>query len=649
MGISRISCKKGFRYSSKPFSLSPKTLKPLSSFTPPHTTLHFLSNYSTGPASNYSSESKKFLKQPFLPNSSCAFPSSSHFGSISFCNSSTGLSSKFHLFHPFRQSLKSLTMLKCSSSNISSVYGESFCRFFSVSSSDRLSVSEKNLEWKCRQDNDDKVNLSPSMNSKIIEIIKSGDAGMESKLSLVGSRLTIESINEVFKVLNCERISGVRFFRWIRNDNKRWRLSAEFCSLVINNCGYLGDYMTMESLLHEFKSERICLDENAFCFLLVVSSSEELLVESVRRIIDLLNVVGGSCRNSGICALIEMFCNSNLFEMAKFVIDITEKKESHYNILIRQRCKSGHFEEARGIIAEMTVPTVKSYNYLLGSLCKNDKTAEAYSLVEEMEKKGVLPDAITFEILIHNACIHVNVDLAKQLLDKMAESSLEPRLTTHAAFLKAFFRAERYEEAHTYVTDSSVKYKQSSCAIYSLLADLHRGKGDLMAARGIIIELMDKGLKPSFRVYINIVAQLKKTGRKDLARDLKNRFHNLAIVPSNFSVLVKEIQILTRICAIFMLVVFAICMLKVLLNGFRFRFITVRNQDALFLSLEEIKKHENQRKSMKKNSLQYKPIQIWERMQRRLLDFYCTSTVLYYWRFVECDFFLNFFWTFKSL
>ncbi|CDP16987.1 unnamed protein product [Coffea canephora] len=569
MGISsRISEKRRFRYfSSKPCSL-------LSS--------NFLNaaqcNSSTGSLSDCCKirdfsrlpQKKQFFLQPNTDNDSHGFPPSCYFGSFPllkkhfFSNSASGFSS-------ISQSLLkgSLTGLsKCSiSSSSSSIYfcsvvhrssftvqkpfhdGRRFCgRLFSVvpssgSSGMNLLVSEaensrdceniENLKDKvCKCDTQmmgkggDGVDSSPSRNSKIIEIIKNGgkDNDMEIELSLVGSKLPIEAIKPIFTVLNRQNISGLRFFRWILNDNPRLRLSAEVCSLVINNCGFLGDYASMESLLREFRSEKICLDTNAFGFLPVLSTSEDSLVKSVREMIDLLNKVGGSCCNSGICALVEMFCNLDMFEMAKSAIEIAGRRDSLYHILMRQRCKRGHFEEAHVIIRELTVPTVKTYNYLLGCFCKNNGIAEAYSVVEEMTDKGIAADAITFEILIHSSCIQGKMDVAKKLLDKMEVSSMEPRLSTHAALLKAFMSSEQYEEAHNYVIESSVKYKQSSAEIYSLLADLHRAKGNLMAAQGIIVELMDKGLRPSFRVYINIVKQLQKTGRGNLARDFKNRY-----------------------------------------------------------------------------------------------------------------------------
>ncbi|CAI9117137.1 OLC1v1018479C1 [Oldenlandia corymbosa var. corymbosa] len=403
----------------------------------------------------------------------------------------------------------------------------------SVSSSGGSSLDsiESNVfkgEKRCNVINGRDIKLSSTMNTKIVEIIKSGNTDMESKLSFISVGLRVESVREIFLFLNFHKINGLRFFRWLRCYNPKWHRSAEVCSHVICNCGCLGDFKTMKLLLHEFSAERICLDENAFRFLPLFHSSKDSLSKSVTRVVSLLGEVGGSCHKSGIWGLIEMFCSLESFEMARFVIEITGKKDAHINMLVRHRCKREHFEEAKSIIREMQDPTVTSYNYLIGSLCKADKFVEASGLVGEMESKGVHPDDITFDILVHYSCNSGKLDIAKQWIDKMVNSGLCPRISTHGAMLKAFFRAELHQEARNYVIDSTVKFPHSSPIIYSVFADLHQGNGRLKDARDILVEMMAKGLRPNFRIYVKILNQLRKTGRGgQMAQDLEDRYRSL--------------------------------------------------------------------------------------------------------------------------
>ncbi|KAF5741937.1 pentatricopeptide repeat-containing protein [Tripterygium wilfordii] len=111
----------------------------------------------------------------------------------------------------------------------------------------------------------------------------------------------------------------------------------------------------------------------------------------------------------------------------------------------------------------------------------------------------------------------------------MVKRSVKPRLTTHAAFIKGYFRAEKYEEAYNYVIGSSEKYKCDSNMNYSLLASLHLKKGNLVVARNILYEMIDKDLRPYNYVYKKVLKHLQKSGREDLARDINSRFSSLSL------------------------------------------------------------------------------------------------------------------------
>ncbi|KAK4355751.1 hypothetical protein RND71_024722 [Anisodus tanguticus] len=363
---------------------------------------------------------------------------------------------------------------------------------------------------------------------EIIEIIKGDGQDLRRRLFLMASKLSLKFVVEIFDLLNEQRISGLKFFYWFRDSHPEFYRSAYVHSLIICNCGWLDDYKTMLSLLEEFKAEKTCLTDKAFGFLTVFGSSKDSLMNSTKKVVDMLKEVGGSCRGSGVYGLIEMFCCLDLFKMATFVIEITERTASHYNILIRKRCWAGQIEEARAIIKEMTEfgcsPNTKSYNYLLGSLCKNDKMEYVTIVLEEMRNKGLNADAITFETLVYHSSSRGQVDIASEFLNLMVNVNVEPRSSTHAAFLKMLLEAGEREKANKYVIDMSSKYHHSVNTLYSLLVRLHRKKGDILAAQNILNEMIDKGLKPDFATFIEIVKQLQKTGRKTLAQDLRTKY-----------------------------------------------------------------------------------------------------------------------------
>ncbi|XP_015080589.1 pentatricopeptide repeat-containing protein At3g60050-like [Solanum pennellii] len=397
-----------------------------------------------------------------------------------------------------------------------------------------LQSEEKALKGSCTDEFTIKKSTKPSVSVyseevlEIVEIIRGGGQNLRQQLILVASKLSFKCVVEIFDLLNEQRISGLKFFNWLRDSHPEFHRSAYVNSLIICNCGWLDDYKTMFSLLEEFKTEQTCLTDKAFGFLTVFGSCKDSLMNSTKKVVDMLNEVGGSCCGSGVYGLIEMFCSLDLFEMATFVIEITERTASRYNILIRKRCRAGQIEKARAIIEEMSEfgcsPNTKSYNYLLGSLCKNDKLEDVRIVLEEMRNKGLNPDAITFETLVYHLSSRGQVEFASEFMNLMVNVNVKPRSTTHAAFLKVLLEAGEREKAYKYVIDMSAKYNHSVNTLYSLLVGLNQKKGDIMAAQNILNEMIDKGLKPDFGIFIKFVKQLGKTRRKSLARDLKMKY-----------------------------------------------------------------------------------------------------------------------------
>ncbi|KAF5190145.1 Pentatricopeptide repeat-containing protein [Thalictrum thalictroides] len=363
---------------------------------------------------------------------------------------------------------------------------------------------------------------------EIVKVVKLDKSDMETELNKMGLILSLDLISEVFRGLNADEVSGFRFFYWVREKDVSFYRNSDFCSLAIDNLGRIEDYTLMLVLLKEFSKETLCLTEKSFEFLRVFNLNRDLVREYVMRVINMLNKIGGSSRNSGIFALIKMLCRLKSFDLAVFVMEETARKTSYYNVLIWAKCRTCDFQEAYGLLDEMRRigcdPNANSYNYLLGSLCKHSKTAEASELFATMEEFGYIPDAVTFEVIIYHACRLSRLDFAVEFLNQMISSGIEPRYTTHAAIIKGYFYIDRSQEAYLYVVDMCEKCKCSANMNYSLLASLFQRSGRVVESRAILVDMIDKGLKPNFPVYIKVMKDLHKSSMGYLVADLKSRF-----------------------------------------------------------------------------------------------------------------------------
>ncbi|KAK9742137.1 hypothetical protein RND81_03G150900 [Saponaria officinalis] len=353
---------------------------------------------------------------------------------------------------------------------------------------------------------------------------------MESKLDLVGLNLSKWSIIEVFDVLNRLKVPALRFFDWIRNAHSKYSRNADLCSLALDNCARLGDFSALRSLLKDFRNKKICLSEKAFGFLNFSDGSNEDAKKSIIEIVGFLNEVGGSCRSSGIHSLITMICSLNLLDLAKFILEITEKKPSYYNILVKHMCVKGHLEGAQELLAEMSRQRrdtdSTAYNYLISSLCMQGRIDEACSIPNLMIDRRCSPNELTYEILIYFTCRYGRSDDAVDLYNKMLSRGIGPRLPTYSAFIRGYVGADRFDEAYRYVVDAAEKDKLSASHMYNVLTSLHIEHGDLVVAHKLILEMFEKGLNIKFSVFRRASRRLHKTGRSELAKILDSRYHS---------------------------------------------------------------------------------------------------------------------------
>lgn len=363
--------------------------------------------------------------------------------------------------------------------------------------------------------------------NSIIDVIKGDGSDMEFRLNSVGLHQS-KSILEVLHWLNLSKVPTLRFFTWLRGAHPSYCRNADICSLVVANCGLLGDYTAMVNLLKGFRDQQICLSVRAFGFLPISRTSMENAKKSVTEVVEILTEVGGSCGNSGIHSLVEMLCSLNAFDLAIYVIEITERKLTYYNILVKHLCMRGQFGDARNVFEEMRQfscdPDSKTYNYLISSLCKQGNIDEAFSILQEMLSIGCSPNLITFEVLIYFACMYGRSDQAVMLHKLMVSEGVKPRLLTHYAFIRGYFRSQRFEEAHRYVINTAAQDKCSAQEVYNVLASLHIQDGDLLAAHNLLLEMLEKGLKPKHSTFLRATKCLHKTGKANFALNIMAQY-----------------------------------------------------------------------------------------------------------------------------
>ncbi|KAJ3682008.1 hypothetical protein LUZ60_014581 [Juncus effusus] len=361
---------------------------------------------------------------------------------------------------------------------------------------------------------------------QVVSLIKEGAVSLEAELAQMDLGLSQSIVMSILCVLNQEGIPASRFSNWVLNSHTGFVPSPKIYNQMVNNFGRVNDFDSMFRLLTVLSRKGHCLTEKSFDFLTMINSGE--IKSYIERILAVLNAVAGSCRGSGIFSLIRSLCSMNEFDLAIFVIEETAKSTHYYNALIAAKCKNGDSKGAHIMFDEMRDsncdPNMNSFNYIISCLLKYNRVNETCDLLELMEKFGYSPNELTYELLAFHACKTNKMDLATQFLDRMLLEGLRPRIAMHGAFIKGYFLHGREKDAYKYVLDMSERDKFSVNMNYSILISLFHKSERVLEAGRFLYEMLEKGLRPNFRVYMRVIKELNKMGKRDLVLKLKSMF-----------------------------------------------------------------------------------------------------------------------------
>ncbi|KAF8369843.1 hypothetical protein HHK36_032133 [Tetracentron sinense] len=84
----------------------------------------------------------------------------------------------------------------------------------------------------------------------------------------------------------------------------------------------------------------------------------------------------------------------------------------------------------------------------MGGLCDSGRLKEAVELFEEMVSKvQVMPDALTYNVLVNGFCREGKVDQARKIMDFMRKNGCCPNIFNYSALMNGFCKEGRVEEA----------------------------------------------------------------------------------------------------------------------------------------------------------------------------------------------------------
>ncbi|XP_059454180.1 pentatricopeptide repeat-containing protein At1g79540 [Corylus avellana] len=162
-------------------------------------------------------------------------------------------------------------------------------------------------------------------------------------------------------------------------------------------------------------------------------------------------------------------CRNGLVEEAQLIFNDMEKLGCFpsvvtFNALIDGLCKARQLEEAHILFYKMEIgrnPSVflrlsqganrgldkVSLQTMVEQLCESGLILKAYKLLTQLADSGVVPDIITYNILINGFCKARNINGAFKLFKDLQLKGLSPDSITYGTLIDALYRVDREEDA----------------------------------------------------------------------------------------------------------------------------------------------------------------------------------------------------------
>ncbi|XP_059280362.1 pentatricopeptide repeat-containing protein At1g79540 [Lycium ferocissimum] len=206
--------------------------------------------------------------------------------------------------------------------------------------------------------------------------------------------------------------------------------------------------------------------------------------------------------------------------------------------MVEKLCESGKILKAYKLLMQLAdcgvVPNIVTYNILINGLCKSGKINGAFKLFEELQVKGHFPDSITYGTLIDGLQRVDREEEAFKLLDQMSKNGCMPKAEVYKSLMTWSCRRGQISIAFSlwlkYLRNQAVRDGK----VLGLI-EKHLEKGDLEnVVRGLLemdLKLEDFDSSP-YNIWLIGMCQARKPGEALKIFSLLEEFHVMISAPS---------------------------------------------------------------------------------------------------------------------
>ncbi|CAH8355886.1 unnamed protein product [Eruca vesicaria subsp. sativa] len=231
-------------------------------------------------------------------------------------------------------------------------------------------------------------------------------------------------------------------------------------------------------------------------------------------------------------SLIDVFCKAREMDKAYKLIDKMREEDVTpdvitYTTIIGGLGLIGQPDKAREVLKEMKeygcYPDVPAYNAAIRNYCIARRLGDADMLVDEMVKKGFSPNPTTYNLFFRVLSLSNDLGRSWELYKRMLGNGCFPNTQSCMFLIKMFKRHEKVDMALRLWEDMVVKgfgsYSLVSDVLLDLLCDLAR----VDEAEKCLLEMVDKGHRPSNVSFKRIKLLMELANKHDELNNLKQK------------------------------------------------------------------------------------------------------------------------------
>ncbi|KAJ7527753.1 hypothetical protein O6H91_16G069500 [Diphasiastrum complanatum] len=215
--------------------------------------------------------------------------------------------------------------------------------------------------------------------------------------------------------------------------------------------------------------------------------------------------------------LIDMYAKCGCIEHACQVFNkMSERDMVSWNSMIAGYVKCGRMEDARELFNNTNERDVVSWNAMIAGYAQNELDKEALALYEQMKEEGMLPDNVTYVILLKACASIAALEQGKQLHSDIIRSGFESDVTVGNTLIDMYAKCVCIE----YACQVFNKMRERDVVSWSAMISGYAQNGLDKEALALYEQMKHEGMQPNSVTYVILLKVCASIGALEQGKQL---------------------------------------------------------------------------------------------------------------------------------